>query len=82
MLLIGFVPSVILMVASSLADYSALLARIVFILACVGGMACCFFASRSLFKRKTSLAIAGGVVLLVLNVLVSMFAGCAALFSH
>lgn len=45
---------------------------------CVISIACCFFASRTLFSRKTGGAIAGGVVLLLLNGFIAFFFGCCA----
>src|ERR1043166_2866322 len=38
----------------------------------------CFVSSRMLFRFKTKLVIVGAVVLLILNLLISLFLGCVA----
>ena len=42
---------------------------------------CCFVSSFMLFRRKTGWAIAGGLLLLLLNGAISLFTGCMALLS-
>jgi hypothetical protein len=46
---------------------------------CGGGLVCCFTSSFMLIRRKTGWAIAGGILLFMLNAAISFFAGCVAL---
>lgn len=48
---------------------------------CIASVICCFVSSFLLFKRRTGAAIAGGVLLMVLNGFIAFFCGCAAMLS-
>lgn len=82
-LVIGFLPSAIVLLCLTLSSYfpsmSNDVTRALLIAACVGSLVCCLTASIMLFKRKTGAAIAGGVVLLLLNGFIAFFCGCASL---
>jgi hypothetical protein len=50
------------------------------ILGCIASIVCCFVASFMLFKRKTGAAIAGGILLMLLNAFIAFFFGCTSTF--
>ena len=50
-------------------------------LLCVVCGICCFTSSVMLFRRKTGLAILGGILFLLLNGLITFFFGCTAMIS-
>src|SRR5262245_1862451 len=52
------------------------------VLLCVGSLLCCFASSFMLFRRKTGLAVFGGILFLLLNGFIAFFFGCAALLSN
>lgn len=49
-------------------------------LACIASVACCFISSAMLFRRGTGGAIAGAVLLMLLNGFIAFFFGCCASF--
>ena len=51
------------------------------VLLCVGCGICCFTSSVMLFRRKTGLAIFGGILFLLLNGFITFFFGCSAMLS-
>jgi hypothetical protein len=84
-LLIGFAPAALMLVfftvaatdmARSIPDN---VARALLIICCVATLVCCFIASRMLFARRTSGAVAGGVLLLLLNLFIAFAFGCGAI---
>jgi hypothetical protein len=48
---------------------------------CVASGRCCFTSSFMLFRRKTGLAIFGGILFLLLNGFITLFFGCTAMLS-
>jgi len=51
------------------------------VLLCVVCGICCFTSSFMLFRRKTGLAIFGGILFLLLNGFITLFLGCCAMLS-
>jgi hypothetical protein len=51
------------------------------VLLCLGSGICCFTSSIMLFRRKTGLAIFGGILFLLLNGFITFFFGCTAMLS-
>jgi hypothetical protein len=45
-------------------------------------LGCCIASSTMLFKRRTALAIGGGLLLLILNTFIVLFLGCTASISN
>lgn len=84
-LIIGFLPSAVALLlistSSLLPNLSNSTTQVLLTLGCVVSLACCVAASILLFKRRTGLAILGGVLLLLLNAFIAFFSGCAALFT-
>ena len=79
-LILGFLPTALVLVvvasASSKSPPPGLFLGLLII-----SVACCFVSSALLFQRKTTLAILGGVLFLILNAVLSLFLGCAVLLS-
>jgi hypothetical protein len=48
---------------------------------CAVSAVCCFASSFMLFRFKTGLAIAGGLLFLLLNGVISLFSGCVAVLN-
>ena len=49
-------------------------------LACLAAIVCCFVPSFLLFRRRTGLAIVGGLLILLINGFIALFFGCCASF--
>jgi hypothetical protein len=83
-LVLGFAPTAILLLNISLGSTGLLdktsksFGSTVLGLACIVSAGCCFVSSFLLFKRKTALAIFGGVVFLLLNAAMAFAFGCGA----
>jgi hypothetical protein len=80
-LILGFLPSAFIITGIGIASTAPLDNKTSIALLWAGSIAsviCCFTASILLFTRKTSTAIAGGVVLLLLNGIIAFFLGCCA----
>lgn len=75
----GFAPSAVVLLAFTMGVYDLPdpSRRVLLVSILLGSIACCFFCARVLFRRKTSVSVAGGVLLLLLNSLISLFLGCA-----
>jgi hypothetical protein len=79
-LFLGFVPAALILVAlqmGTLQDPSSSL----FAAGAVGTLICCFIASFLLFRHRTGLAVAGGLLFLLLNGAIAFFLGCGALLA-
>jgi len=85
-LALGFAPAGMILLLITIAStpfgqsFSNDATRASLILMCIASLFCCFAASVMLFRRKTSQAIVGGVLLLLLNLFISFFFGCTASF--
>ena len=77
---LGFLPSVMLLLLFAI-DPRGKSPPALLLLLCLASVIFCFVSSRLLFKRKTSLAVTGGVLLLLLNGFISFALGCGAVFS-
>lgn len=75
-LLLGFAPSATLLLLALLKQNSV---KELFVILTIGSLLCCFVSSYLLFKRRTGMAIVGGICLILLNLVVSFFCGCAAM---
>lgn len=81
-LILGFAPTAILLFifflgSTGLFDKtSKSLGNTVLGLVCIVSVGCCFASSFLLFRRKTALAIFGGMVFLLLNGFIAFFSGC------
>jgi hypothetical protein len=79
-LLLGFAPAVAVMALINGAgrnfskhDQNAMLWAV-----CIFSIACCVISSGLLFRQGTGAAIAGGILLLLLNGFIAFFFGCCA----
>jgi hypothetical protein len=79
-LFLGFTPAVILiaLVGGMGRNVSGSEQNVLLWLACLASVACCFISSVMLFRRGTGGAIAGAVLLMLLNVFIAFFFGCCA----
>jgi hypothetical protein len=80
-LIFGFLPSVLLMAAIGIATTTPLgreESEGLFWVASIVSVVCCFGSSIALFTRKTGGAIAGGILLMLLNGFIAFFFGCCA----
>jgi hypothetical protein len=79
-LFLGFVPAALVLVVMQMGNLrdpsSSFLAA-----GAIGTLVCCFIASFLLFRHKTGLAVAGGLLLLLLNGAIAFFLGCSALLA-
>ncbi|MDQ6632493.1 MAG: hypothetical protein M3Y82_12195 [Verrucomicrobiota bacterium] len=84
-LLLAFVPSFLLLVVFSvfgiLKNGSPWFTEM-FVFFGLISLACCFLASFMMFSTKKRNAIAVGIILLALNILISFYFGCSALINH
>jgi hypothetical protein len=84
-LLLAFAPAALLLLVITLSAVelrprmSEEIARVLFIAACIFSLICCFISSRMLFSRRTTGAVLGAVVLLLLNACIAFAFGCGAL---
>jgi len=78
-LTLGFVPAAFFLAATQTPNFDPSAAFLV--AGAVGTLLCCFIASFLLFRHKTILAMAGGILLLLLNGALAFFLGCGALLS-
>jgi hypothetical protein len=78
-LVIGFTPSAALLVAGALGinDCPDTIRRVLCVALLLGTLGCCFFCSRILFGRKPDASGCGAIVILVLNIAIALFLGCA-----
>jgi hypothetical protein len=84
-LLIGFFPAAMILAAIPIGSTMSLGAEAVkalLALGCVVSTVCCFTASIMLFKRHTGGAIAGGILLMLLNAFIAFFFGCCVAISN
>jgi len=82
-LIIGFVPAALILATIAVASSTNLGKQESYALlwvCSVVSVICCFTASIMLFSRKTGGAIAGGVLLMLLNAFIAFFFGCCASF--
>jgi hypothetical protein len=80
-LIVGFLPSVLVLATIGVASSTNLGKQESDALLWLGSIVsvfCCFGASIALFTRKTGGAIAGGILLLLLNAFIAFFFGCCA----
>ncbi|MDR3405246.1 MAG: hypothetical protein P4L99_22315 [Chthoniobacter sp.] len=80
-LIIGFVPSALILGTIAVASWANLGKQESYALlwiCSVVSVLCCFVASIMLFTRKTGGAIAGGILLMLLNAFIAFFFGCCA----
>ena len=79
-LFLGFTPAVILiaLVGGAGRHVSGSEQTVLLWLACIASVACCFISSAMLFRRGTGGAIAGAVLLMLLNGFIAFFFGCCA----
>jgi len=75
-LVIGFLPSALILAIMPTATGGKVSVDLLMV-GCVVGIICCFTSSFMLFRRRTKLAIFGGVIFLLLNAVISLFFGCA-----
>jgi hypothetical protein len=75
-LVLAFVPAVLVLLAFSLNLPKGQLAMFC-IPAAIVSLACCAFSSIMLFKRNTPMALVFGVLLAMMNVVISLGLGCA-----
>jgi hypothetical protein len=81
-LLLGFAPSVALLLAVFTAGQDGRnLGTNGFIAFCAGSLICCFSSSFLMVRRRTTLAIVSGILLFLLNFCISFFFGCIAFFA-
>jgi len=84
-IILGFFPSALglflIAMANAFPHIGNDAARAILFTACLLSIVCCFAASILLFKRRTGLAIFGGVMLMLLNAFIALFTGCLALFT-
>jgi hypothetical protein len=72
-LLLGFLPSVMILLLVLIGKTAAREAIVpLLLMGCLVSLICCFATSFLLFRRRTGLAIFGGVMLLVLNLVISI----------
>jgi len=80
-LVVGFIPSALILGAIAVASSTNLGKQesdALLWICSVISVFCCFGASIALFSRKTSGAITGGILLLLLNAFIAFFFGCCA----
>jgi len=77
-LTIGFIPAVLSLLVGTLSGQNGPKPEVLWPLFFVF-LTCCFTSSFLLFRRKTGWAIAGGLLLLLLNGAISFFTGCLAI---
>lgn len=84
-LIIGFLPAALVMATIAVASAMNLGREasnaLLWLCSIVSGI-CCFAASILLFKRHTGRAMAGGILLLLLNAFIAFFFGCCAAISN
>jgi len=83
-LILGFLPSVLLLGIFAWFSRPAAdgkLEAVPLLIALVVSVGCCFSSAILLFSRNTGLAIAAGVIFLLLNGAISLVFGCGAAFS-
>lgn len=84
-LMLGFAPAVFLLAAFAIAMPLKLRdsqAMALLLLMVGGGLVCSFKASVMLFRRKTGLAIFGGIFFLLFSLAIALFVGCCAMLSR
>jgi hypothetical protein len=79
-LLLAFTPAAIVLLLLSIQPADKSLAAFC-VPAAIVSIACCAISSVMLFRRKTTQAIVGGVLLCLLNVAITAGLGCAALLA-
>src|ERR1041384_6525434 len=78
-LVLGFLPAVfILIFISAVKWFEPSNLKPILIVAAALSLGCCIASSTMLFKRRTALAVITGLILLVLNTVISLFFGCSA----
>jgi hypothetical protein len=77
-LLLAFLPAAMLMLLGAM-NLGQNPEKSLCMTACLLSVVCCFISSFMLFARRTGLAIAVGVLFLILNGLIAFFMGCVAL---
>jgi len=76
-LVLAFLPAAIVLIVGALGGQSGPAQAVIWAV-CAVCLASCFVSSFLLFRRKTGWWIVGGIVFLLLNLAISLFAGCAA----
>ncbi len=79
-LVLGFTPAALSLAILTISGQNGPPRNLLWPMCGVSAM-CCFTSSFMLFRLKTGWAIAGGLLLLLLNGAISLFAGCVALLS-
>ena len=83
-LMLGFAPAVLLLAAFAIAVAFKLKdsqTMTLLLLMVGGGLVCSFTASHMLFRRRTGLAIFGGIFFLLFSLSIALFVGCCAMLS-
>lgn len=84
-LVIGFLPAAMVLAGIAIASGMRLgpeTVKALLLLACIVSIFCCFTSSIMLFRRHTGRALAGGILLMLLNGFIAFFFGCCVALSQ
>jgi hypothetical protein len=79
-LILAFMPSAIMLTLGGVTAFRDGHSNL-FLIAAIVSVVCCFTSSFLLFRHKTTWAIVIGVLFVLLNAVISLFLGCAALLT-